>query len=88
LLGILVLKPYHICSALQCPSPCVPTLQGKVPLQQLDNPAAFDRGAKDVFHVEGIDVGQLSKLVVSVDGRGSRPLWHLDYILVYRWASV
>jgi hypothetical protein len=37
-----------------------------------------------VFHVEGIDVGQLTKLVVSLDGRGSRPLWHLDYILVYR----
>lgn len=49
---------------------------------QLDNPAAFDRGARDVFHVEGADVGQLVKLVVSVDGRGTRPLWHLDSITV------
>ena len=38
----------------------------------------------DKFIIEGEDVGQLQKLVVSSDNTGSRPLWHLDHISVFR----
>ena len=37
---------------------------------------------KDVFEIEGADLGQLTKLVVSLDGAGLRPAWNLDHVLV------
>ena len=57
---------------------------GKVGPLHLDNPSAFERGAADTFVVEGADVGELLKLVVTCDGSGMRPLWHLNYITVWR----
>lgn len=48
----------------------------------LDRPGAYDRGGHDVFEMEGVDVVTLTKLVVSVQAKGGRPLWHLDYITV------
>ncbi|GFH09789.1 uncharacterized protein HaLaN_04998 [Haematococcus lacustris] len=57
--------------------------QGKLGPERLDMPGAFDRGQGDVFHMEGADLGRLTKLVVRSDGSGSRPLWHLSHILVY-----
>lgn len=50
----------------------------------LDHPTAFERGATDTFVVEGADVGQLLRLVVTCDGSGTRPLWHLDQVNVFR----
>ena len=32
--------------------------------------------------MEGTDLGQLTKLVVTIDGAGVRPAWNLDHILV------
>ncbi len=57
---------------------------GKIGPVHLDNPAAFERGATDTFIVDGSDLGQLIKLVVTCDGSGMRPLWHLDSITVWR----
>ncbi|KAG1662011.1 hypothetical protein FOA52_009500 [Chlamydomonas sp. UWO 241] len=54
---------------------------------QLDAPNAFDRGNTDSFDLDGYDLGQLSKAVISIDGQGLRPLWNLEHLLVYRDGS-
>ena len=36
----------------------------------------------DPFDVEGIDLGQLTKLVVTLEAKGKQPLWNLDHIMV------
>ncbi|KXZ51726.1 hypothetical protein GPECTOR_11g173 [Gonium pectorale] len=58
--------------------------QGKLGPIHLDNPAAFERGASDTFILDGPDLGQMLCLVVTCDGGGMRPFWHLDHIDVWR----
>ena len=40
----------------------------------------FKRGAKDVFTIDVKDVGAVRTVVVSQDGRGSSPSWHLNSV--------
>ncbi|XP_061409799.1 lipoxygenase homology domain-containing protein 1-like isoform X3 [Lethenteron reissneri] len=42
----------------------------------------FERGHKDVFAMEMDDVGRLEKMRVRSDGKGSRPDWFLEKILL------
>jgi hypothetical protein len=42
----------------------------------------FSRGAKDVFPLDVQDVGVITSVVVSQDGRGLSPSWHLDQVVV------
>ena len=57
---------------------------GKLGPVHLDNPSAFERGAADTFILDGPDLGELLVAVVTCDGSGMRPLWHLDSITVWR----
>ncbi|KAG2501257.1 hypothetical protein HYH03_001064 [Edaphochlamys debaryana] len=57
--------------------------KGKIGPVHLDNPIAFERGATDTFIVDGPAIGELLSLVVTCDGSGMRPLWHLDCITVW-----
>ncbi len=65
-----------------CVCVCVCVTQGRVGPEQLDRPGAFERGAKDRLEISGVDVGQITKIVVSCQPKGNRPLWHLDHITV------
>ncbi|KAG2432966.1 hypothetical protein HXX76_008694 [Chlamydomonas incerta] len=61
---------------------------GKLGPVHLDNPSAFERGATDTFILDGPDLGELLVAVVTCDGSGMRPLWHLDSITVWRDPSL
>lgn len=42
----------------------------------------FTRGAKDIFPLDIKDVGPVTSVVISQDGRGLSPSWHLDQVVV------
>ncbi|CAG9464667.1 unnamed protein product [Pedinophyceae sp. YPF-701] len=43
----------------------------------------FERGRKDVFHVEGPDVGDVEELVMATNNKGMGAAWHLDSVEVF-----
>lgn len=43
----------------------------------------FERGARDVFHLEAPDVGEIQSVTVEHDGKGLLPTWLLDYVEIY-----
>lgn len=49
---------------------------------RISYPYCYGPLQKDVFEVEGTDLGQLTMLVVTVDGAGLRGGWNLDHVLV------
>eukprot|EP00775_Hariotina_reticulata_P001782 gene1782-2116_t len=53
---------------------------GQARLDNADN--NFERGKQDVFTVKGVDVGDLTKLLVWHDGSGMGPDWHLHKVEV------
>lgn len=47
----------------------------------------FSRGAEDVFPLDIQDVGAITSVVMSQDGRGLSPGWHLDQVVVLNKTS-
>ena len=42
----------------------------------------FERGRRDEFTVDGVDVGRMTALTIGHDGRGLAPAWHLQHVEV------
>lgn len=43
----------------------------------------FEKGAKNEFQLEAVDVGAIQHVVVASDGKGLKSDWHLQQVLIW-----